>query len=1063
MNKVLHSIISFSLRHKFFVFFATFLMIVAGVVSFIRTPIEAFPDVTNTNTIIVTQWPGRSSEEVERFVTIPIETELNVIGKKTSLRSISLFGLSVIKVIFEDGVLDFNARIEVANRLANVNLPPGADAELQPPSGPTGEIYRYTLSSKTKNVIELKTIQDWVIDKQLKSVAGIADVVSFGGKVRTLEVSVNPSLLVKYNMTAFDIYNALSKSNMNVSGHILRKEPQAFVVRSIGLITSIEDIENIIVDNVKDVPVKVKDVATVHESYQPRQGIAGRDNQDDVLEGIILMRKGENPGVVLLALKEKIDELNNDILPEDVKINTFYDRTTLNNFTMDTVEENIFLGISLVTFILLIFLADWRTTLTVAIVIPLALLFAFICMYLKGMSANLLSIGAIDFGIIIDGAVVMVEGIFVMLAHKAHTLGMPVYNKRAKLSRIAKTATEMGKSIFVAKLIILTALIPIFSFQKVEGKMFSPLAFTLGFALTGALIISLTLVPVLCSILLNKNVKEKNNKFVNFIHRIYEPSLDYVLLHPRRSVLAATILLGVSLFLFRFTGSEFLPHLNEGSIYIRATMPMSISLDESYHFTKKFRKELSVFKEVKGIMSQTGRPNDGTDPTGFFNAEFFVDLYPKDEWERDITKDELVAEMQKKLAKYPGIDFNFSQPISDNVEEAVSGVKGAMAIKIFGKDLKFLEKEADSVFKVMEKIEGVEDLGIFKNLGQPEFRISLDQQKMALYNVSTEDAQTVIEMAIGGKTVTQFYEDEKHFDIKIRYEESKRYTEEQIANILVPTRNGSKIPIKEISTVGFISGPAFIYRENNNRFIALKFSVRGRDLGSTISEAQEKVADKIKLPKGYKLVWNGEFENQQRATRQLSFVVPISIVIIFMILYVSMGSTIDATIILLNVPFALIGGILALLFTGINFSISAGVGFIALFGVSIQNGVILVHIFEENMRKGMPLILAVREGALSRLRPVVMTALMAALGLLPAALSNGIGSETQKPLAVVVIGGLISATILVLLILPAIFELIYGSKNNSSAKLLDEQRKQDELDEQKRKQEEEDDEMNKGD
>ena len=770
MNKVLHSIISFSLRHKFFIFFATLLMILAGGVSFYRTPIEAFPDVTNTNAIIVTQWPGRSSEEVERFVTIPIETELNVIGKKTSLRSISLFGLSVIKVIFEDGVQDFNARIEVANRLANVNLPPGADAEIQPPSGPTGEIFRYTLFSKTKNVTELKTIQDWVIDKQLKSVAGIADVVSFGGKVRAIEVSVNPSLLVKYNMTAFDIYNALNKSNMNVSGNILRKEPQAFVVRSIGLITSLEDIENIIIDNVDDVPVKVKDVATVHESFQPRLGIAGRDNQDDVLEGIILMRKGENPGLVLLALKEKIDELNNDILPEDVKMSTFYDRTTLNNFTMDTVKENIALGISLVTFILLVFLADWRTTLTVAIVIPLALLFAFICMYLKGMSANLLSIGAIDFGIIIDGAVVMVEGIFVMLAHKAHTLGMPVYNKRAKLSDISKTATEMGKSIFVAKLIILTALIPIFSFQKVEGKMFSPLAYTLGFALIGALIISLTLVPVLCSILLNKNVQEKNNIIINFIERIYKPSLDYVLRYPKRSVILATILLVISLFLFRFTGSEFLPHLNEGSIYIRATMPMSISLDESYHFTKKFRKDLSKFKEVKGIVSQTGRPNDGTDPTGFFNAEFFVDLYPKDEWERKITKDELVIEMQTILAKYPGIDFNFSQPISDNVEEAVSGVKGAMAIKIFGKDLKYLEKQADSVFHIMKDIEGVEDLGIFKNLGQPELRISLDQQKMALYNVSTEDAQTVIEMAIGGKTVTQFYDDEKHFDIKIRYE-----------------------------------------------------------------------------------------------------------------------------------------------------------------------------------------------------------------------------------------------------------------------------------------------------
>ena len=1033
MNKFIKSLISFSLKNKFIVVFATLLMIVAGVVSFLNTPIEAFPDVTNTNVIIITQWRGRSSEEIERFVTIPIETEMNVIPRKTSLRSISLFGLSVVTLIFEDGVDNKDARTDVYNRLQSVNLPDGADPEVQPPSGPTGEIFRYTLQSPEKDATELKTIQDWTLDKQFKSVPGIADVVSFGGKIRTIEVSANPAQLANYNFSALDIFEALGKSNINVGGDVIRRGNQAFVVRSIGLLTKIEDVENVIIDNVNGVPIKIKDVSVVKEGFQPRLGMAGRDGKDDVLEGIILMRKGENPTQVLASLHDKIDELNNQVLPKDVKIVPFYDRTTLNNYTMHTVSENVFLGIGLVTLILLIFLADWRTTLTVAIVIPLALLFAFICMRIKGMSANLLSIGAIDFGIIIDGAVVMVEGIFVMLAHKAHELGMEKYNKRAKLSMISKTATEMGKSIFIAKLIIITALLPIFSFQKVEGKMFSPLAWTLGFALLGALIISLTLIPMLCSVLLRKNVRERNNPVVNFLNRIYAPALDKVLRFPKASIGIATAVLAVSILLFRFVGSEFLPHLNEGSVYVRASMPLSINLDDSYHFTRQIRQIFRQFPEVRGVMSQTGRPNDGTDPTGFFNAEFFVDLYPKDDWKRDITKDELVSQMQDKLKKYNGVVFGFSQPISDNVEEAVSGVKGSMAIKILGTDLKVLDDKAQQAFKVMQKIEGVEDLGIVKNLGQPEFRIELDQQKMALHNVSTEDCQSVIEMAIGGKTVSQFYEGERHFDIKVRYDEANRYSEEKVRELFVPTRTGSKMPIKEIAFLRNVSGPAFVYRENNARFIGIKFSVRGRDLGSTIAEAQQKVAQQIKLPEGYTLKWAGEFENQQRAVKQLSVVVPISIVVIFLILFFAFGSVGDATIVLLNVPFALIGGILALLFTGINFSISAGVGFIALFGVSVQNGVILVNIFHENLRKGLNLRDAVREGAISRLRPVVMTALMASLGLLPAAISSGIGSETQKPLAVVVIGGLISATVLVLLILPAIFNMVYGRKERRKA------------------------------
>lgn len=1028
MNKFIKGIVNFSLKNKVFIVFCTLLLIVAGTFSFLNTPIEAFPDVTNTSAIIITQWRGRSSEEVERFVTVPIETEMNVIPRKTSLRSISLFGLSVVTLIFEDGVDANGVRLEVASRLANVNLPAGADTELQPASGPTGEIYRYTLESKTRDITELKTIQDWTLDRQFKSVPGIADVVSFGGRVKTVEVSVNPTLLASYGFSGLDVFEALNKSNINVGGDVIKQGNQAFVVRSIGLLRNITDVENVILDNVNGTPIKIKDVATVRESYQPRLGMAGRNGKDDVLEGIILMRKGENPGEVLRALHEKIDELNSSVLPSDVKINVFYDRTTLNNHTLHTVSENVAVGISLVTFILLVFLADWRTTVTVAIVIPLALLFAFVCMRIKGMSANLLSIGAIDFGIIIDGAVVMVEGIFVMLAHKAHEVGMEKFNRLGKLSMISRTAVEMGKSILIAKLIIITALLPIFSFQKVEGKLFSPLAWTLGFALLGALIISLTLIPMLCSLLLKTKVRERKNPVVNFLNRMYTPALDAVLRKPKLSIGIATAVLAVSIFLFRFVGSEFLPHLNEGSIYVRASMPLSINLDESYHFTRQIRQIFRAFPEVRSVMSQTGRPNDGTDPTGFFNTEFFVDLYPQEEWKRQITKDELIVQMQDKLKKYNGVTFGFSQPITDNVEEAVSGVKGSMAVKISGSDLNYLDAEAHKVYDVLGKIAGVEDLGIVKNLGQPEFRIELDPQEMARYNVSTEDCQSVIEMAVGGKTVSQFYEDERRFDIKVRYNEAYRYSAEKIRNLLVPTRTGSKIPLKEIARLYNVSGPAFVYREGNQRFIAVKFSVRGRDLGSTIAEAQKTVNKAIKLQQGYKMKWAGEFENQQRATQRLSVVVPISIVVIFLILFFAFGSMSDATIILLNVPFALIGGILALLLTRINFSISAGVGFIALFGVSVQNGVILVNIFHENLKKGLRLIDAVREGAISRVRPVVMTALMASLGLLPAALSTGIGSETQKPLAVVVIGGLISATVLVLLILPAIFNLVYGRK-----------------------------------
>ncbi|NBW37060.1 MAG: efflux RND transporter permease subunit [Cytophagia bacterium] len=1035
MNNLIKAIISFSLKNKALVFLGTVVIIAAGIRSFLLTPIEAFPDVINTRVVIITQWPGRSAEELEKFVTIPIETEMNVVPKKTSLRSISLFGLSVVTVFFDDDVDDFYARQVAYNQIENVNFPDGAVAEIQPPSGPTGEIYRYTLEGTGKTVRQLKEVQDWIIDKRLKAVPGIADVISFGGEVKTIEVTLNPNLLSSYNFGPQDVFDALETNNSNVGGDVIEEGSQTYLVRGLGLVATTKDIESIIIRNVNGTPIKIKDVASVAESFRPRMGKVGRGSDEDVVEGIVLLRKGENPSEVLKLLNETIDDLNNRVLPDGIKIKVFYDRTNLVDLTMHTVMENLVVGMLLVTLILAIFLLDWRTTVIVAIIIPLALLFAFICMKIKGMSANLLSIGAIDFGIIVDGAVVMVEGVFVYLAHKQHEMGFAKFRKAPKYVMIKEVAVEMGKPILFSKLIIITALIPIFAFQKVEGKMFSPLAYTMSFALLGALIFTLTLVPLLCKLLLNKDVRERENKLVTGLEKIYKPTLNWSLAKPKQSVIIAVAILIVSLLVGTRLGTEFLPQLNEGSVYVRASMPQSIAFSQANEISTKMRKVFEKYPEVRGVISQNGRPNDGTDPTGFFNVEFFVDLYKKEDWQRDITKDELIAEMQDELNdKFTGVVFGFSQPISDNVQEAVSGVKGEMAIKIFGDDLAKLEKMADSVRAIMQTIEGVQDLGIFKSLGQPELRVELDREKMARYGATVAEANNIVEMAIGGKKVSTFYEGERRFDIRVRYSPEFRRGEKEIGKLMVPCANGTKIPLRQIADIKTQNGPAFVYREGNLRFIPIKFSVRGRDLGSTIAEAQAKVGERIVLPKGYAMTWNGEFENQVRATNQLKIVVPISILLIFMWLFFMFNSAKDATIVLLNVPFALIGGILGLYFTNINFSISAGVGFIALFGVCVQNGVILVSVFNKYLLMGVPLTQAIVQGAMSRVRPVVMTALMAGLGLMPAALSTGIGSETQKPLAIVVICGLISATILTLITLPAIYYL--WNRNRTTRKIF---------------------------
>jgi heavy metal efflux system protein len=1025
MNKFISGIVTFSLKNRFFIFFMTALIIIAGIWSYIKTPLEAFPDVTNTQIIIVTQWNGRSAEEVERFVTVPIEVAMNSVQKKSTLRSISMFGLSVTKIIFDDDVDDFYARQQVNNLLRNVKLPESVDPDVQPPYGPTGEIFRYTVQGKNKSSIDLLTEQTWVIDRQLRSIPGVADLVAFGGADRTYEIAVDPIKLAQYDITPLEVYNAVSRSNINVGGDVIEKNGQAYVVRGIGLLDNIKDIENIIVDNINGTPILVKNLATVSPSHVPRVGQAGLDNDDDVVEGIVVMRKGENPREVLKRVKAKVAELNEKILPPDIRMVTFYDRDNLMDYCTETISHNLIEGILLVTLIVFIFMFDWRTTVIVSVIIPLSLLFAFICLKIKGMTANLLSMGAIDFGIIIDGAVVMVEGLFVVLALKAHEVGMEKYNKMAKLSIIRKTGSTLAKAIFFSKVIIITCLIPIFAFEKVEGKMFSPLAWTLSFALLGALLFTLTLVPVLTSILLKKDTRERHNPIVSFFDRIVMNGLRFTMANKRKSLIVAFAVMGLVLFSFKFLGSEFLPELNEGALWVEAKLPMSSSLSETVQFVTQFRKILNGFDEVDGVLSQTGRSNDGTDPSGFYYVQCQVNLKQKKFWKRKITVEQLVDEMDAKLRQYPGVVYNYSQPIIDNVHEAVAGINADLAVKIYGNDLEKLDKLADSTYNILATVNGVKDLGIMRNLGQPELSIVLDEQKMGVYGVTTSDANSVIEMAIGGKVASTFYQQQRKFDIRIRYPEMYRSSEAEIGNLRVPTIHGSKIPLKEIAEIKTITGPAFVYRDKNTRFIAIKFTIRDRDMGSTIAEAQDKVDDHIQLGKGYSIEWAGEFENQVRAQARLSQVVPVVLVLIFILLFISFGNGLDATLVLLNVPFAIIGGILALHITGTVFSISAGIGFIALFGICIQNGVILISVFKQNLHNKIALGQAVMQGVQTRVRPVVMTALMAAIGLMPAAISKGIGSETQKPLAIVVIGGLVSSTILTLMIFPLIVAMLY--------------------------------------
>lgn len=1023
MNKFIQNIIAFSLKNSIIVFFLTGVLVVVGIVSLIQTPIEAFPDVTNTRVRVITQWPGRSAEEVEKFITLPIMKEMNTVPRKSKVRSISLFGLSVVTVLFEDDVDDFFAQQYASNRMQGISLPKGAESQIEPPSGATGEIFRYIVKSD-RHIREVTAIQDWLIERELVSVPGVADVISFGGEEKIYEIQINPNQLASYDLSPLDIHEAVSKTNINVGGDVIERGAQSYVVRGIGLLDKIEDIENITVDVRDNTPILVKHIAEVKISSKPRLGQVGFQDEDDVVQGIVIMLRGENPGDVIPKLKNKIAELNESILPDDIEIVPFIDRTDLVNTTVKTVGTNLIEGILFVSFIVFIFLFNWRTTLIVASVIPLSFLFAIIMLRIQGLPANLISMGAIDFGLLLEGTLVIVETVFVAMVAKADKMGMERFNKSSKLGLIKKSAGSVATYIVFAQIILIFALIPIFSFQKVEGKMFSPLAFTLGWALVGSLILSVTYVPALIKVLLKRNIREKEN----FIARSFQKYMNKLFLFSSRfkkatisSYIGLTLICGTA---FMFYGTEFIPSLNEGAIYIRATLPNSVNLEESVRFSQQMKDKIRSYDEVEFVLTQTGRPNDGSDPTGFFNNEFHIQLHPEEEWKRKITKEELMNELREELNSYPGVVFAFSQPIQDNVEEYVAGVKSSLVVNIYGDDLEKLENYADEVAHQLNQVEGITDINVYRNIGLPELRIQLHDHKMARYGVDVSNTQAVIEMAIGGAAVTQFYENERMFDVRIRFQKELRDNSEKIGEILIPNSSGNKVPLKEIATIEYITGPAFIYREGGSRYIAVGFSVEGRDLGSTITEAQNRVENNINLPKENRIEWAGEFESKERATKQLAVIVPAVLVLILFILYFNFRSTRDTLITAATIPFAFIGGFLSLWVTGTTFGISAGIGFIILFGVNTINGIILVAVMKENLRK-MPLDKAISEGVYSRIRSIIMIALMGSMGLLPAALSSKMGSEIQKPLAIMIVGGLIVCMILSLTVLPQIFRWAY--------------------------------------
>jgi heavy metal efflux system protein len=1058
---MIRGLIDFALNNRWLVLGAAILLFGWGAVSFHNLPVEAYPDVANNYVQVITQWPGRAAEEVEQQVTTPIEIQMAGIPHMQHLRSTSLAGLSSVTMVFDDDSVNKENRDQVFQRLGQVTLPTGLQPQMGTDWSPVGQIYWYTLRSTNPayDSMELKSLQDWKLEKEFKSVPGVVDVASFGGQTREYQIRVDPDKLIAYGLSIGQVEQQIANNNQNAGGSFIEQGEQQINVREVGLYTNVHDIEETVLKSPNGSPIRIRDIATVAQGPKIRLGQIGKTcrfgetppaesgasftatdpcvdhidkpgsksihhedgrlvDNDDVVEGIVLMQKGENSDATLEGIHQKVAELNDRVLPPGVKVVPFLDRSELLHYTTHTVLHNLTEGIILVVVILFLFLGNVRGAIIVALTIPFALLFAAICLNLRDIPANLLSLGALDFGMVVDGSVVMVENIVRHLSH-ARKEGL------TPSQQIRDATHEVQRPVFFARAMIITAYLPIFTLQSVEGRLFKPMAWMVSFALLGALVFSLLLAPVLSSLLFPKGATEWENPVMTWLTRNYRHAAKWAIEHRPITLTLAGLALVLTFFLGfgNAIGSEFLPHLDEGSIWVRGTLAPSTGPTESLRVMNEARLKLAAFPEVLKVVSQTGRPDDGTDTTGFFNTEYFVDLKPKAEWRSVFKEDkeELISAMDRELEKTPGVLWSFSQPISDNVEEAVSGVKGELAIKLYGDDLRTLETKGDQVVSVMSKIRGVEDLGLFRVIGQPNLNYSVNRDAAARYGINVVDVQDAIQTAVGGNAVSQVLDKEARYDVVVRYLPQYRNTEEAINNIRLLSPAGERVSLAQLTTVRTEDGAEEVYREAGQRYVAIKYSVRNRDLGSTVEEAIKKVGDQVKLPPGYKIDWAGEYESQKRSSRRLMLVLPITIVLIFVILYIMFHSGKWALLILLNVSMAPLGGMLALLFTHTNFSVSSGVGFLALFGVSVQVGVIMLEYINQMRVRGHSIEEAAIEGAVLRLRPIMMTMLVATLGLLPAATSHGIGSDSQRPFAIVIVGGLIGALLISVFLLPTLY------------------------------------------
>jgi len=1018
-TSIINRIVASALRQRFFVILMTILLIGAGSWALRRLPVDAYPDLSPPRVEIITQWPGHAAEEVERLITVSTERGMTGIPNTTSIRSISLYGLSHVVLTFENNTDNYFARQEVFNRLGDLSLPGGVAPSVSPLTSPSGLIYRYVLQSPDRSPMELKTFEDWTIEPQYRSVPGVADDSGFGGGTMQYQVLLDPAKVAGVGLSVLQVESALAANNSNAGGGFYSQGGQFFYVRGVGRMETVEDIANVVLTVHNGTPVLLKDVGRVVIGIAPRLGLFGYEQQDDAVEGVILMRKGEKTQEVLKRVEAKTRQLNDEILPRDVQVHPFYDRSDLIAQTTQVVERNLLQGMLLVVVILIFFLYDFRAGLIVAVTIPLSLLFAFLCLNLQGASANLLSIGAVDFGILVDGAIFMVENIFRQIAARkggAHNV----------IEIIKDAAAEVDRPLVYAVAVIVVSFLPIYVLSGPSGALFKPMADTMVLALVGSLAVTLTVLPVLCSWYMRKGVQERRNAAYEYIKTLYSRGLDFCLARPWGTTLASAALLVVSLLLIPFIGAEFMPHLDEGALWVRATMPSTISFDESAKIAPQVREILHSFPEVTMVSSELGRPDDGTDATGFFNVEFFVGLKPYSQWTGAYrSKAALIESINQKLQSFPGIIFNYTQPAEDAVDEAETGLKSALAVKVFGSDLVMLQQKGKAIKKVLEQVRGIRDVTLVQELGQPSLTVTVDRARIARYGISVADINGLIQTAIGGDVATQVVQGEKEFDLLVRLDHQYRDNAQQIGNIPVPTPAGQQIPLKELADIQIANGASFIYREDSSRYIGVQFSVAGRDLAAAVEDAIKQVNGKVALPQGYHLDWGGEYTEYTASSQQLKVILPLTLFLIFLLLFVLYSNFKFPFITILGVLLsAPVGGLVALWITGTPFSVSSGVGFLALFGVSVLTAVVYISYVNELRLGGTPLVEAVRLGAVLRLRPIIMTALVAALGLLPAALATGVGTDSQKPFALVIVAGLLTRLMISIFLMPALYALV---------------------------------------